>query len=118
MVRLALQATTRQPPTRALRDLLEVETALDGLIDEAAAALDGGIHAKHRLTGYHEFFVARIRPGERVLDLGCGTGAVAFTLASRGGARVEGIEEVLPASRLRDALRVVLQQGIRHPWGV
>lgn len=115
VVRLALEATGRQAPARALRGLLEVETALDGLIDEAAAALDGGIHAKHRLTGYHEFFLARIRPGERVLDLGCGTGAVAYTLASRGGALVTGID--LAPANVAEAARRFAHPNLRFVVG-
>ncbi len=53
---------------------------------------EGGVHPKHRLMRYHDFFVERVRSGERVLDLGCGYGAVAFSLASRAGAIVTGID--------------------------
>ncbi len=91
-IRMALFATTRQPPRDALRVLLQVETDVIGLIDETAMRYDGGVHAKHRLTGYHDFFVQRVKPGERVLDLGCGYGAVAYSLASRSGAYVTGVD--------------------------
>lgn len=40
----------------------------------------------------------RLHPGERVLDVGCGTGSVAL-IAARAGARVTGVD---PASRLLD----------------
>ncbi|HSI97264.1 MAG TPA: class I SAM-dependent methyltransferase, partial [Gaiellaceae bacterium] len=49
-------------------------------------------HAKHRLTAYHDFFVERIRPGERVLDVGCHKGELAYDIAERAGATVVGLD--------------------------
>ena len=43
----------------------------------------------------------RLRPGERVLDVGCGTGNVAL-IAARAGAHVTGVD---PAPRLLDVAR-------------
>src|SRR6185437_3662593 len=40
---------------------------------------------------YHAFFRARIRPGERVLDVGCGKGELAHDLVTTG-AQVTGID--------------------------
>src|SRR5882757_10553132 len=44
---------------------------------------------------------ARVRAGERVLDVGCGTGNAAL-LAARAGARVIGVD---PAARLLEVAR-------------
>ncbi len=55
-------------------------------------AYDGGIHTKHRHTHYHDFFVERLQPGERVLDIGCGNGFLACDMAAKGGGHVTGIE--------------------------
>jgi 2-polyprenyl-3-methyl-5-hydroxy-6-metoxy-1,4-benzoquinol methylase len=52
-----------------------------------------GLHPKHRLTDYHDFFVQRIFRGQTVLDLGCGNGAVAADIARLTGARVIGIDK-------------------------
>ncbi len=41
---------------------------------------------------YHDFFVNRIEPGTRVLDVGCGYGAVAHSIAERSRAQVTGID--------------------------
>jgi 2-polyprenyl-3-methyl-5-hydroxy-6-metoxy-1,4-benzoquinol methylase len=100
---LALLAAAARPPREALRELLTLDATLDGLIDEAAQRYDGGVHAKHRLTGYHEFFVARVKPGERVLDVGCGYGAVAHSLATRADAVVVGVD--LDEGNIADARR-------------
>jgi 2-polyprenyl-3-methyl-5-hydroxy-6-metoxy-1,4-benzoquinol methylase len=42
---------------------------------------------------YHDFFVSRLTSGQRVLDVGCGYGSVAFSMASRAGARVVGLDQ-------------------------
>jgi ubiquinone/menaquinone biosynthesis C-methylase UbiE len=81
-----------QPPAAALRELLQVDSDLSGAIDELALAYDGGVHVKHRLMKYHDFFVDRIAARERVLDVGCGYGAVAYSMAFRAGADVTGID--------------------------
>ena len=44
-----------------------------------------------RLDRAYDELAARIRPGDRVLDIGCGTGALALR-AARRGARVKGID--------------------------
>lgn len=87
-------ATLRTDPDkrRALRRLLEVHGDAWFAMDRGAIDYDGGIHPKHRLTGYHDFFVDRIRTGERVLDVGCGKGEVSYDVAERTGATVVGID--------------------------
>lgn len=85
-----------------LRNLFAIEDALDLAINERATALGRGEHPKHRLTRYHDFFVERIADGAKVLDVGCGYGAVARTIArARPSATVLGIE--LDESRLSAA---------------
>jgi SAM-dependent methyltransferase len=77
---------------RAVRRLLEVHGDAWYAMDRASIAYDGGIHPKHRLTRYHDFFVERVRPGERVLDVGCGKGELAHDLAERAEADVVAID--------------------------
>ena len=77
---------------RAMRQLLQVyEDAYRG-VDFGAIDYDEGVHAKHRLTRYHDFFVERIRRGECVLDVGCGKGELAHDIAERSGATVIAID--------------------------
>jgi glycosyltransferase involved in cell wall biosynthesis/SAM-dependent methyltransferase len=70
--------------------LMALDTPVYHLQGESAVEADGGLHPKHRLTGYHGFFTERIRAGERVIDLGCGVGALAASIADRSGAHVTG----------------------------
>ncbi|MFZ4808760.1 MAG: class I SAM-dependent methyltransferase [Hyphomicrobiaceae bacterium] len=78
---------------RGLRRLFAIQDALNHVVAERAMALGRGIHPKHRLTRYHDFFIERIRDGEAVIDIGCGYGAVARSVAAaRPGSRVLGVD--------------------------
>lgn len=91
-VRLWSSGVSRLPADEALRRLFDVIDDLQLRIDGLAIELDQGVHAKHRLIGYHEFFVDRVRAGARVLDVGCGKGELAFDLATRSDAFVTGVD--------------------------
>ena len=69
------------PVNEALRFLLRLDVAFYGIQGRKAVESDGGLHTKHRHMRYHDFFVARIHPGERGLDIGCG--AVPAVVAKR-----------------------------------
>ena len=80
-------------PDKALRNLYAVQDDLERILAERAMAYGEGVHPKHRLTRYHDFFVDRIADGARVLDIGCGTGEVARAVArAHSGATVMGVE--------------------------
>ena len=53
---------------------------LAGLLS-SSLELDG-LHPKHRLTKYHDWFAIRMEKGWDVLDIGCGNGALAYDLKS------------------------------------
>jgi 2-polyprenyl-3-methyl-5-hydroxy-6-metoxy-1,4-benzoquinol methylase len=89
---IAAQRARSLPPVEGLRFLLEMDVQLYKLHSELARAYGGGLHTKHRHMRYHDFFVEHVRRGERVLDIGCGLGAVSHTLALRADARVVGID--------------------------
>jgi 2-polyprenyl-3-methyl-5-hydroxy-6-metoxy-1,4-benzoquinol methylase len=76
----------------AMRELLEVEAELKYSLDQVAVRYGAGVHVKHRLMRYHDFFVENVRARERVLDLGTGKGELAFDLADRAGAHVVGVD--------------------------
>jgi SAM-dependent methyltransferase len=80
------------PHDEALRLLFGVDAALYPAQGDQAVAYGGGTHTKHRHMRYHDFFVDRIGAGDRVLDVGCGIGALAHSIASRAGAQVVAID--------------------------
>ncbi len=80
-------------PRAALQRLFPIADDLDLVIDERATALGDGEHPKHRLTRYHEYFIGHIGDGDRVLDIGCGRGFVARSIArARPSAQIVGID--------------------------
>jgi len=95
---------SRSPaPENGLRRLLILKDTLEWVINERAMVYGGNEHPKHRLMRYHQFFVDRIENGERVLDVGCGYGAVARSIAhERPHCVVTGID--MDERRLAQAL--------------
>ncbi len=83
---------TSKPPADGLRFLFELDNELYWLQGALSVAYGDGLHSKHRHMKYHDFFVDRIGAEERVLDVGCGIGVVAHSVASRAGAHVTGID--------------------------
>lgn len=96
-VRLWSSGASRLEPNEGLRRLLRLDDHLHERIDGLAIQLDDGVHAKHRLTGYHDFFTRHVGRGDRVLDVGCGKGELAHDLAVRTGAAVTGIDVSRPS---------------------
>ena len=78
---------------RGLARLFAVQDALEHVVNERAMVYGQGEHPKHKLTRYHDFFVEHVDDGSRVLDIGCGYGAVARSIArARPNARVIGVD--------------------------
>lgn len=80
----------RLAPDERVRFLANLEQRVYVMEGEAAKAAEGGLHPKHRYLNYHAWFVDRLEAGERVLDLGCGVGALGAAMAQR--AEVTGID--------------------------
>lgn len=91
----ALRAFAKQlTPVDRATFLMALDSALYEEQGFAAIAADlhQGLHPKHALMRYHDFFVDNIKPGENVIDLGCGVGALAASIAARSRAVVTGID--------------------------
>jgi len=106
ITRIAIRRAKTLSPADGLRFLFGLEAAFYPVEGELAVAYGDGVHSKHRHTRYHEFFINRIRAGERVLDVGCGIGGVAYDVAENTGAEVVGVdlsEADISTARLRYA---------------
>ena len=76
-----------------LKNLFKLKDKLEWVINERALSYGKNIHPKHKLTRYHYFFIDRINNGETVMDIGCGYGAVARSIAkSKELSTVYGID--------------------------
>lgn len=106
----------RLPPRQRAEFLMALDSAVYPMQGEAAVAASrdaaDGLHPKHRLMRYHDFFVQRIRRNERVLDLGCGVGALALSIAMRAEADITGID--LSTKNLAEAQSRSEVAGIAH----
>ncbi len=63
--------------------VLKFSNFLYKLISFLSIKTEGGIHPKHRLLGYHEFFTNNILGTDSVLDIGCGNGALSYDIAGK-----------------------------------
>jgi 2-polyprenyl-3-methyl-5-hydroxy-6-metoxy-1,4-benzoquinol methylase len=103
-----VRAESEGDPAESLRALFAAQDALELGVSRTAMRHGGGLHPRHRLTEFHRYVVERVRDGERVLDVGCGLGAVAHSIAEARDARVVGIDEDPRAVQLA-------QQRFTHP---
>lgn len=79
--------------SKGLSRIFLIKDNLEWIINERSLAYGGGIHPKHRLTNYHDFFIKRINDGESVLDVGCGNGVVSISVAkARKKSKIIGID--------------------------
>lgn len=62
---------------------LRLSNWLYKVISVLAIKSEGGLHPKHRLIGYHKFFLDNIFVSDSVLDIGCGNGALAYDIANK-----------------------------------
>jgi len=71
--------------------LLFLDNCLYTVLSRFAVKLDNGIHPKHRLMKYHNFFIDNINSTDIVLDVGCGNGFNTYHIAGKAK-RVVGID--------------------------
>jgi 2-polyprenyl-3-methyl-5-hydroxy-6-metoxy-1,4-benzoquinol methylase len=105
---LLIESRISEPKT-TLKNLFLLKDKLDVLINERAFAYGKGEHPKHRLMKYHDFFISHIPHDSKVLDVGCGYGAVARSIAKKAkGVVVTGIDnnkERLNQAKLNNQLK-------------
>jgi SAM-dependent methyltransferase len=114
-VRLVQARAHSLPPGEGLRMLFRIDAALYALQGDRAVAYGGGTHSKHRHMRYHDFFTERIRLDERVLDIGCGIGALAHSIASRSDASVVAVD--IEPGKIEQARREYAHAGIEYVVG-
>ena len=87
-----VKAEAHEPARDALCALLNLDSLIYRITGYKSIEYNGVTHVKHRVTGYHDFFVNRIRSGEQVLDIGCGKGELDYEIARKAGGIVVGID--------------------------
>ncbi len=93
IIKVMIHSEESAAPRDAIRWLLGVFDQVGYAIDVQSRRWGNGVHIKHEIMdGIHSFFYDRISPNSRVLDLGCGYGAVAFSIATHADSQVLGID--------------------------
>ena len=78
---------------KSLIRLLDTHGFIEATIDRQCVHWGSGVHVKHRIMdGIHSFFSDRVLEGSRVLDVGCGIGALAYDIAVNSQAMVIGMD--------------------------
>jgi 2-polyprenyl-3-methyl-5-hydroxy-6-metoxy-1,4-benzoquinol methylase len=92
IIQMGVLAESRESVPYSLIFLLDLDRLVYQLTGNKSIEYNKGQHIKHRVTGYHDFFVERIEPGESIVDIGCGKGEIAFKIATKAGGIVIGID--------------------------
>lgn len=122
----------RGAPREALLEELRLAQALDSVVQRhlnlLAERIYDGRHPKHWLWRSHkQFFLDRLRPGDRVLDVGCGASAYLLWMAERGcrvtacdinPARIEQARSIMAHPNLSFEVRDVTDEPPREPYDV
>jgi SAM-dependent methyltransferase len=66
-----------------LKPLLMLHSACYRWISRFAIVLNNGVHPKHSIINYEQWFCDNIRPGWCVIDIGCNTGILAGKIAQK-----------------------------------
>lgn len=80
------------PPRDSLTFLLQIDNELYKEQGRRAVSFGKGRHTKHKHINYHEFFINRLNDKDKVIDLGCGNGSVAYSIATRVKCIVVGMD--------------------------
>jgi len=79
-------------PDDALRMLFSIDQQLYITAGSLAVRYGNGVHPKHRHIQFHDFFIRYIEADDHVLDVGCGIGALTYSIAEEAHAQVVGID--------------------------
>ena len=66
-----------------IKVLLKLHNFLYLKISTTSLKLNNGLHPKHRIMKYHQYFIDNIEENSKILDIGCGIGALANSIAKK-----------------------------------
>jgi 2-polyprenyl-3-methyl-5-hydroxy-6-metoxy-1,4-benzoquinol methylase len=93
IIKTMIGAEQSANPREATKWLLGIYDFVNYEIDAQCKRWGDGVHIKHEvMDGIHSFFYERIEKHASVLDLGCGYGALAHSIAVHSDARILAID--------------------------
>ena len=94
-----------------LKYLLKLHNFIYHRINGLVVQINNGLHPKHRIMNYHKFFLDNIEQGSNILDIGCGIGALTFTVSKKAG-KIVACD--LNADSINIAKRYYLRENIQY----
>lgn len=99
----------------SIKFLLQIHTYSYKIVSFLVKKLEKNyLHPKHRIMNYHQFFINNIKKGDKVLDLGCGNGALTYDLGEKASS-VVGID--LNEKNIQTARREYGRENIKYIIG-
>jgi len=68
---------------KIIKLLLSLDNRIYRRVSKYAVLREGGLHPKHRLMKYHDFFIKNTDSDDIVLDIGCGNGYNTYQIAGK-----------------------------------
>ncbi len=102
-----------------MKILLKLHNYLYYKISILTARINSGIHPKHRIMNYHQFFIDNIEKGSTVLDIGCGYGLVSYDIGIKAQ-KIVGIDkdkksiDIAKQNYMRDNIKYILADAITY----
>ena len=112
---------SKSAAARLIRPILRLHSWCYRWAGKLAVVLNGGVHPKHRILCYKEWFVDNIEPGWTVLDIGCNTGMLVSMLSEKA-AFVYGVEinpehiRVAESQRVKDNIEYICADAVTHDY--
>ena len=66
-----------------IKFFIKLHIFLYNIINSLIVKSNNGVHPKHKITNYHQFFIQNIDKDSSVLDIGCGIGALSYDVAKK-----------------------------------
>lgn len=90
---------------RLVRFLLHLDNFIYKCISTFVLDAEGGVHPKHEILKYKDWFNAKVSPKDVVLDIGCNTGSLLKFLSSNisKGYGIDIVEKFIEKARIQNA---------------
>ena len=120
---LRLRGEYSHCPKYQLKALMDLDNKLYGLQGMLAIRYGDGVHTKHKHMKYHDFFTNNLEDGQTVIEIGCGYGALAHSMATKKNILLTAIDivekNILKAQQRFGECNITFIHGdaTTHPFG-
>lgn len=84
------------------------------VISSLAVRKEKGIHPKHQILKYHDFFLDNVSSHDKIIDIGCGSGLVSFIL-SKKVKKITGMD--INNHKIKKAKQIYKKRNLNYIYG-